>query len=97
MGTWCDGIPLLFVDQLDRVTFTVSGVGYFPLDLAPFETEWHFQNRRDPAPETIVLRLGNTAFANQQTARQNRHPERIFESRPSRNSDWMIAVELTDI
>ena len=36
LGTWCDGVPLLRVDQLDRVRFSVSGVGYFPHQLAAF-------------------------------------------------------------
>ena len=58
LGTWCDGIPLLVVDQTDRVTFSVSGVGEFPTESAAFETEWHFKNRRDLVPASIILRLG---------------------------------------
>lgn len=96
LGAWCDGVPLLQIQQLNRITFSVSGVGYFPYQLAPFETEWHFQNRRDLIPKFIILRLGNVAHANQQTVRLNRHPNRIFSTRPTDNSNWMVAVELAD-
>ncbi|GAA5504638.1 hypothetical protein [Novipirellula caenicola] len=96
LGTWCDGIPLLNVDQIDRVTFFLSGVGCFPHQFAPFETEWRFKNRRDRTPESITLRLGYVAPENQQSARQNPQPQRIYDSRPTKNSDWMVAVELTE-
>ncbi len=96
LGTWCDGIPLLKVKQIDRVTFMLSGVGYFPQQLAPFETEWNFQHRRDSRPQSVILRLGNIIHTNKQSDRYDRHPERIFASRPTVNSDWMIAVELSE-
>jgi hypothetical protein len=97
LGTWCDGIPLLHVHQIDRITFSISGVGYFPYQWAPFETEWKFQSRRDLVPQSVVLRLGTVTHENQQTTRHNKCPERIFSSRPTDNSDWMIAVELTEL
>jgi len=96
LATWCDGIPLLHVEQMDRTTFVLSGVGYFPHELASFETEWHFQSRRAKDPHTIILRLGNIIHENQQSARHNLHPERTFSSRPTVNSEWMVAVELTE-
>ena len=97
LGTWCDGIPLLTVEQIDRVTFFLSGVGNFPYQLAPFELEWHFVNRRDLKPASIVLRLGPVAQENQQTSRHNRNVEHVFRLRPKQNCDWMIAVELFDL
>ena len=96
LGTWCDGIPLLIVDQIDRVTFSLSGVGCFPYQLSAFETEWRFKHRRDRTPCSIILRLGSVVPENQQAARPNRLPRRIFDRRPTQNSDWMIAVELTE-
>lgn len=95
LGTWCDGIPLLKLAQIDRVTFSLSGIGYFPHQIASFETEWRFKRRRDRIPDSITLRLGYVAPENQQSARQNRKPECMYNSRPTQTSDWMIEVELT--
>ena len=96
LDAWCDGIALLNVEQIDRVSFFLSGVGYFPHQFAPFETEWHFKNRRDRTPESITLRLGSLPPKNQQSTRQNRNPQRIFDSRPTKDSDWMVAVEMSE-
>ncbi len=94
LGTWCDGIPLLHVRETNRLTFSISGVGFFPHQLAPFETEWNFQHRRDAVPKTVILRLGHVHHEKQQSSLKNKHPDCLYRSRPKKNSDWMVAVEL---
>jgi len=92
-GTSCDGIPLLKINSLNRTSFVIRGVGYFPDHFAAFEVEFHFENRRDTRPKTIVLRLGS---AHSMTHSMNELPESIFNARPTTNKDWAVAVELTD-
>lgn len=96
LGTWCDGIPLLEVDAIDRTTFLIAGVGYFPRDLAAFEIEFRFANRRDLCAQTIVLRLGRVVHVDRQLNSQCKNPRRLFENRPTFNSDWAVAVELSE-
>ena len=52
---WCDGIPLLKIESLGRVSFRVAGVGYFPIYFAPFELDFLFRNRRDTLPSVSYL------------------------------------------
>lgn len=96
LGTWCDGIPLLYLVPKDRVTISMCGVGYFPYQLAPFETEWRFRHRRDRIPISIILRLGYVAREKEQSFRPHPHLAEIYNSRPTQTADWMIAVELTE-
>ena len=35
LGIWCDGVPILEIKPLDRVSFQITGVGHFPHDFAP--------------------------------------------------------------
>ena len=95
-GTWCDGITLLEIAAIDRTTFRMAGVGYFPRQLTPFEIDFDFLKRRDTTPQTIILRLGNVLHERQQSSGQNKHQQDIFDSRPKHNSDWAVAVELMD-
>ena len=87
-GAWCDGIVLLNVTDLQRTAFMVGGVGYFPQKLAPFELEFHYQNRRDLLTTKIALRLGNSSLS-------NKAPDTIYDRRPRGNQQWPVAVELT--
>jgi hypothetical protein len=64
--------------------------------MAAFETEWHFENRRDPIPQSVIVRLGDVAHEKKQSGRNNQQPDRIFDARPTSNSDWMVAVEITE-
>ena len=95
-GTWCDGISLLQITAIDRTTIQIAGVGCFPHDYAPFEIDFHFSNRRDAVPRSMILRLGSIAHESHQSGRHNRNPHTILASRPSMNADWAVAVELTD-
>lgn len=95
-GTWCDGIPLFHITEIDRTTFQIAGVGYFPHQLAPFELDFHFLHRRDATPQAIILRLGHILRERDQSCVRNKHPQLIFDSRPRSNSDWAVAVELTE-
>lgn len=81
---------MLQIQSLNRKAFGISGVGYFPYDLAAFETEWYFTNRRDSYPESIILRIAHPL------AKKVVSIQQIFERRPTVESDWMIAVELTN-
>jgi hypothetical protein len=54
LGTWCDGIPLLTVSDLNRNAFALAGVGYFPNEFSPFELDFHYANRRDLLTTKIV-------------------------------------------
>lgn len=87
-GTWCDGIVLLNVADLHRTAFLIGGVGYFPRLLAPFELEFHYQNRRDFLTTKIALRLGGSWHSNKAT-------EMIYDRRPRTILEWSVAVELT--
>ncbi len=35
-GIGCDGVLLVEISELDRTTFLISGVGFFPQELQPF-------------------------------------------------------------
>ena len=94
-GTWCDGITLMVITEIDRTTFRIAGVGYFPRELTPFELDFDFHNRRDLTPQAIILRLGNISHERHQTSGPSKHSQYILDSRPKHNSDWAVAVELT--
>ena len=96
-GIWCDGVPLLEIKELNRASFLISGVGYFPHDFTPFEVEFHFNNRRDLKPDLVVFRFGLLDHDGAlRLIRNNRHPSHIMHLRPKTNSEWAIAVELTE-
>jgi len=98
LGIWCDGILQLSIDQLDRCGFLIAGVGYFPNQLAPFELEFHFANRRDLAPQRIILRFAELGHKDEIRWHENeKNAEIIFSQRPSLSKDWAVAVELTPI
>ena len=96
-GIWCDGVPLLEIKELNRVSFVMSGVGYFPHDFTPFELEFHFNSRRDLIPHSIILRFGlldhNDGL---RLIGHHKHPSHIINLRPKTNSEWAVAVELTE-
>jgi len=98
LGTWCDGITTLDISSNSHCSFSLAGVGYFPTYLAPFELEFHFANRRDIDPSSIVLRLGfrnGLMPANATGDPSTKNDAAAFANRPQRNSDWAVAVELT--
>lgn len=94
---WCDGVPLFEIKEIGRVSFLVSGVGYFPHDFTPFELEFHFINRNDLKPSSVIFRFGlldhNGAL---RMIGQNKHPSCVMHLRPTLNSQWAVAVELTE-
>ena len=92
-GTWCDGIPLLQVSKVDRTTFAMIGVGYFPYQLSPFELYFHYKHRRDLATTKIELRFGvPDSMGN--LAHGGRSPEGVLLRRPREIEQWAVAVEL---
>jgi hypothetical protein len=96
LGVWCDGVALLEIKSLDRVSFAIAGVGYFPIDFAPFELEFYFNKRRDLVPRSIVLRFGLLdPYGYLRLIGHHKHPSHIMGMRPTTNSDWAVAVELT--
>lgn len=96
-GLWCDGIPLLEVSELDRTSFCLSGVGYFPHEFSPFEIEFHFRHRRDLMPQSIVLRFGLLDHnGDLRTIGTNKDPSYTMQLRPQVNDEWAVAVELSD-
>ena len=96
-GIWCDGVPLLEIKELNRVSFLIFGVGYFPHDFTPFELEFQFNSRRDVKPNSIVLRFGLLDHnGSLRLIGHHKHPSHIMELRPKTNSEWAVAVELTE-
>lgn len=64
--------------------------------MAPFELDFDFLKRRDLSPQAITLRLGSVSHERDQCSVQSKHPQYIFDNRPKSNSDWAVAVELTE-
>jgi hypothetical protein len=84
------------IAAISRTAFRIIGVGYFPHQITPFELEFHFSKRRDMTPQKIILRLGHVSHERYQTVGHAKHPQNILDSRPAINSDWAVAVELTE-
>lgn len=96
LDIWCDGIPLLHVADLNRTAFTITGVGYFPHELSPFELEFHYQNRRDLSTAKVTLRFGMLDGTGRlRTFATNKDPSTILGQLPQHVLDWAVAVELT--
>lgn len=96
LGLWCDGIPQLQIEELGRKSFRIIGVGYFPYQQAAFELDFNFEKRRDAIPKSIVVRLGQVGHEQRQSSARVKHPQHLIDSRPSTNSQWMVAVELSE-
>lgn len=95
-GLWCDGIALMTVSDINRTAIRVSGVGYFPHSLAPFEIEFHWAKRRDLQTTKIVLRVGFAPASRVRgLSRIQTDPAELLSHRPTDDQDWAIAVELT--
>lgn len=98
LGTWCDGIPLLKISLVNRTTFLVIGVGYFPYQFSPFELCFRFPHRRSLHPTVIELRFGNLDGDGKLVQySSNKDPEAILSKRPTTLDQWAVAVELTEI
>ena len=96
LGTWCDGIPLLKLEDIHRTAIKILGVGYFPNDFSPFELEFHYNSRRDPLTSRIVLRFGiSNHDGGLKTFACSTSPEQVLAQSPRHVRDWAIAVELT--
>jgi hypothetical protein len=96
LGAWCDGIPMLMLEVINRTAFKMTGVGHFPHELSPFELEFHYKNRQDRLTSKIVLRFGISNHAGGlKTFACTMLPERVLASSPRDDSDWAIAVELS--
>ncbi len=96
-GVWCDGVPILEIRPIDRVSFKITGVGHFPHDFSPFELEFHFINRRDVIPRSVILRFGLlTPSGDLRLIGYNKHSSHVMNLRPKTNSEWAVAVELTE-
>ena len=96
LGTWCDGIPLLHVADLNRTAFTIAGVGYFPHELSPFELGFYYKNRRDLATTKITFLFGmHDGAGHLRTFATTKDPNTILSQRPTDVRDWAVAVELT--
>ena len=96
LGTWCDGIPLLIVDDISRTAFALAGVGYFPQDFSPFELEFHYTHRRDLLTSKINFRFGLLdGKGHLRKWNHNKDPSTILSQRPSDLDQWAVAVELT--
>lgn len=96
-GIWCDGVPLLEIKELNRVSFLIAGVGYFPHDFTPFELEFHFNSRRELRSDSIILRFGLLDHnGDLRLIGHHKHPSHIMTLRPKTNSEWAVAVELTE-
>lgn len=96
-GLWCDGIPHLEIKEIDRTSLGVVGVGCFPIKFAPFEIDFYFKNRRDLAPQSIILRFGLLDHQGELRMIGHQNHSQTLSLRPRENSDWAVAVELTEI
>ncbi len=95
-GIWCDGVIELAISRLDRQAFLLSGVGYFPNELAPFEIEFHFARRRDRQPTRTIIRLGWADSEGEiRWKTKKRNVSGISTSHPTSLKDWAVAVEVT--
>ena len=93
---WCDGVLQLEVQVLNPVSFVISGVGYFPRSISPFEIEFHFTQVRDVTPEFTVLRFGQLVeFGGLCTFEPRTGYSRVMDLRPKTNLEWAVAVKLT--
>ena len=96
LGTWCDGIPILRLQDFNRTAFVMAGVGYFPNDFSPFELEFHYNKRRDRLTSRIVLRFGiSNHEGGLKTFACSTAPEQVLARSPRQVRDWAVAVELT--
>lgn len=96
LGTWCDGIPLLTVSLINRTTFLIIGIGYFPYEFSPFELWFHFPHRRSLQPRMIELRFGILdGEGNLLSYSTSRDPSEVLAKRPVSLQQWAVAVELT--
>jgi len=96
LGTWCDGVPLLVVADINRTAFSVAGVGYFPYELSPFELDFYYEHRRDLHTTKIEFRFGILdARGGLRTFGTSKNPNTILSQRPREVREWAVAVELT--
>lgn len=96
LGIWCDGIRFLQVANINRTAFSVSGVGYFPDQLSPFELGFYYKNRRDLLTTKVTFLFGMLdCDGHLRMFPQSLDIGAIHAQRPRRISDWAVAVELT--
>lgn len=96
LRTWCDGVALLKVSLVNRTTFLVIGVGFFPDQLSPFELCFRFPHRRSLHPNVIELRFGILDGDRKLLEYSpNEDPEVILSERPTTLDQWAVAVELS--
>lgn len=98
LGTWCDGIPLLTVADINRTAFAVAGVGYFPDDLSLFEVNFYYKRRRDLHTERIEFRFGLLdSSGSLLTFSPHKVPAVIMKWQTSDDRHWAVEVELTPL
>jgi hypothetical protein len=99
---WCDGILNLSLRQSRSTTIKAVGATIWaeeqgPFLLAPFECEFFFAMPQATEFERAIVRFG-VADHDDDIIRMpynQRSPEKIVMDRPTDNSDWAIAIEIT--
>jgi hypothetical protein len=98
---WCDGVIELSIRDTRATSFTMIGAAYWaksssPFYLAPLEIEMEFAATNAGTPLRAVVRFGEAdELGNIVKSRHNADASRMVAVRPTRNSDWAFAIELT--
>jgi hypothetical protein len=101
---WSDGIVTLSLTQLSATSFLAVGATIWAdsnVDLqylAPFEIEFFFAAQNDVEFQRTIVRFGSTdrEGAIVRLPWDSCAPA-LIESRPRRNADWAMAIELTSL
>jgi hypothetical protein len=101
-GWWCDGVVELSISQPSARSFVLAGAGYWAdasggFYLAPFEIEFHFSKENTQVPVRVVVRFGVADRLGKivRTECDRRTSYHVAQNRPTHDSDWAFAIELT--
>jgi hypothetical protein len=103
-GWWCDGVIELSITELGPTNFLIVGAAYWaktggkssPFYIAPFELEFYFDSRADLDAKRTIIRFGELDhFGEIRRIPYDANAWRIVKSRPTTDSEWAFAIELT--
>jgi hypothetical protein len=103
-GWWCDGVIELSITELGPTSFLIVGAAYWattggkspPFHLAPFELELYFDSRADLDAKRTIIRFGAVDHCGEiRRIPYNANAWRIVKGRPTTDSEWAFAIELT--
>ena len=80
--------------RVSRRAFRLVGAAYCPDELAAFEVECHFAERRSQVPMKTIIRLGVPGPDGEIRRAKEKDATRIVANRPRRDCDWVVAVEM---